>query len=84
MHHHQQGNFYFKGVKIDNVNLEDVIHIIRRNTTNKAYICATDVGNTMASQEDSELKRIINSALISMADGQTLGVVWKTDRLSTG
>lgn len=68
----KQNSIVYKDVKIDNLNFEDVLKVIRLNINKKAHICATDVGNVIAAQKDAELKKAINQSLVSLADGKPL------------
>lgn len=65
-------SFFFRGIKINNVNFEEVLKIIRQNIHRKVYICVTDVGNVMKAQKDKGLKESINQSLLSIPDGKPL------------
>lgn len=72
MNNEEAKNFRFKGVKIDNVGLEDVIGIISNNIHQKGYICVNDVRNIMVAINDKNLFDAINGSLLSIADGTPL------------
>ena len=65
-------SFYFRGVKIDNVGLENICEVIYKNKHRKGYLCLNDVRNIMTATKDSELRDAINESLLSIADGTPL------------
>jgi N-acetylglucosaminyldiphosphoundecaprenol N-acetyl-beta-D-mannosaminyltransferase len=64
--------FRFKGIKINNVGLEDIVQVIYNNIRQKGYICLNDVRNVMVATEDNNLCHSINESLLSIADGTPL------------
>jgi N-acetylglucosaminyldiphosphoundecaprenol N-acetyl-beta-D-mannosaminyltransferase len=62
----------FKGIKIDNVGLENVIEIITNHVNQKGYVCVNDVRNLMYAVKDDKLSNAINESLLSIADGTPL------------
>lgn len=70
----KRNNARFKGMKIDNVNLEEVVEIVNdtleRNL--EGYVCVTDVSNIIKATKDSLLRDAINSSMLSIADGTPL------------
>jgi N-acetylglucosaminyldiphosphoundecaprenol N-acetyl-beta-D-mannosaminyltransferase len=74
MEHEIRNHVHFMGVKIDNVNIENVREkiddMIKKNQ--KGYICVTDVGNVIGATRDRQLLDVINSSLLSVADGMPL------------
>jgi N-acetylglucosaminyldiphosphoundecaprenol N-acetyl-beta-D-mannosaminyltransferase len=64
--------FDFKGIKIDNVNLENIIEIITMKINQKGYICVNDVRNIMFASRDRVFSNAINESLLSIADGTPL------------
>jgi N-acetylglucosaminyldiphosphoundecaprenol N-acetyl-beta-D-mannosaminyltransferase len=62
----------FKGIKIDNVGLENIIEIISNNVNQKGYVCVNDVRNLMYAIKDNKFIIAINESLLSIADGTPL------------
>jgi N-acetylglucosaminyldiphosphoundecaprenol N-acetyl-beta-D-mannosaminyltransferase len=64
--------FKFKGIKIDNVRLENIMKIIENNVNQKGYICVNDVQNVIFASKDMVFCNAINESLLSIADGTPL------------
>ncbi len=64
--------FHFKGIKIDNVGLDDIVETIVSNRHNRGYVCVNDVRSIMYATKDSVLYDAINNSLLSVADGTPL------------
>ena len=64
--------FKFMGVKVDNVNYEEICKKIRENINAKGYICVTCVHTVMFASKDKTLFEAINASLLSIADGMPL------------
>ena len=62
----------FKGIKIDNVRLGDIIEIIKSNIHKKGYVCVNDVRSVMIAIKDKRSFNAINGSLLSIADGTPL------------
>ena len=64
--------FNFRGVKIDNVRLENIMEIITAKINQKGYICVNDVRNVIIASGDRVFGNAINESLLSIADGTPL------------
>jgi N-acetylglucosaminyldiphosphoundecaprenol N-acetyl-beta-D-mannosaminyltransferase len=64
----------FAGVKISNVNYDEILLTIKKHLHKRAYICLTDVGNVVRASKDKIFREAINGSLISIPDGMPL--VW--------
>lgn len=64
--------FLFRGIKINNIGLQDIVKVISNNRYKKGYICLTEVRNVMTATKDAELRNAINESLLSIADGTPL------------
>jgi len=64
--------FHFKGIKIDNVRLDDIVDTIASNRHRRGYVCVNDVRSIMYAIKDSVLFNAINDSLLSIADGTPL------------
>jgi len=70
----KRNNARFRGVKIDNVSLEDVVELVNDTLERNlmGYVCVSDVSNVIKATKDSLLRDAINSSMVSIADGTPL------------
>jgi N-acetylglucosaminyldiphosphoundecaprenol N-acetyl-beta-D-mannosaminyltransferase len=67
------------GIKVHATNMDRALSRLETavNTGEKGYVCVTGVQGVMEAQMDSNLKRIINGALLTIPDGRpTVWVGW--------
>jgi N-acetylglucosaminyldiphosphoundecaprenol N-acetyl-beta-D-mannosaminyltransferase len=64
--------FNFRGIKINNVRLENIIEIITAKIYQKGYICVNDVRNVINASVNRAFCNAINESLLSIADGTPL------------
>ncbi len=64
--------FYFRGIKINNVGLDNIHEVIANNRYGMGYVCLTEVRNVITATRDKELRDAINGSLLSIADGTPL------------
>lgn len=61
-------------IRINDLDLDRVRETLELNLPGKGYVCVNDVPNVIWATKDLELKRAINSSLLSLPDGMPL--VW--------
>lgn len=59
----------FMGIRIDNVNAEDIRESIHRDSNSRGYLCLLDVKTVYAATRDEDLRDSINRSTIVVADG---------------
>lgn len=66
----------FKGVKVNNICYQNVLHTVTEALDKKrpSYICLTDVSNLMVASKNESMRTAINESLLSLPDGTPL--VW--------
>jgi N-acetylglucosaminyldiphosphoundecaprenol N-acetyl-beta-D-mannosaminyltransferase len=70
----EEGCFEYRGVRIDDTNLDDISDIVSVGSTQKGYICFNDVSNIMLAISDPGMLESVNESYISASDGMPL--VW--------
>jgi N-acetylglucosaminyldiphosphoundecaprenol N-acetyl-beta-D-mannosaminyltransferase len=64
--------FTFRGVKLNNLNYDDICKILTQERGRKGFIWFIDTNIALRAGNDPELKKIINSSLINIVDGMPL------------
>lgn len=70
----ENGYFEYCGVRIDDINLDDISRKASGGLLNKGYVCFNDVSNIMRAASDPEMLKAVNDSSLSASDGMPL--VW--------